>query len=504
MVEETPALHCRCPAVEPARTAGSPSRPLQAMYTHIEDVIFVESESNMETNAIHLPNNEDLNLSNNDDSVNLASMSEQKNPPEKSHINYPDKNISIDNNRTRLIDTNNKFKNNDAGPYLIFVEHKSLNIGRLHPMKLGEKLMQLSEYDKYITEISSVGKNRIKIEVNSGNIANKLVVEPFFNNNDLIAYIPNYLTEKKGIVRFVDTTYTEDVLLKIIKSDVPIKRVQRMTRMVTKDDKQERIPRQMVIITFADINIPQFIYINKVRCAVEIYIQPVMQCYNCLRFGHTNSQCKGKKKCKKCGSMNESECLECNTFCIFCKNNNHSSTFKDCPEFKKQKRTKEAMAQLNVSFKEAEKLVDNPAYTSLVKNNRYAPLISSDIEFPPLNIPQARRSVNTTPKPVRANITIEPTNPPKKRKTHDNTPHFPPIQREYKESFCAGPVISSITNAPIDVESIKNKLTVNIMELINDIFNNVASSSSNVLLDQFDIEKSLQFIVNNLFTQRNA
>lgn len=287
---------------------GRLSQPAPSRNIHVEDVIFLDNEMNTGINA--------KNASSNDDNLNLSlstsqflPMTEQKIQSEKSQLNESDKNLPADNS-SRFINMNNRFRSNDIGPYLIFVEHKSLNIGRLHPMKLGEKLSQLSEYDKYITEISSVGKNRIKIEVSSGNIANNLVEESFFNNNDLVAYIPNYLTEKKGIVRFVDTSYSEESLMKIIKSDVPIKKVQRMTRSVVRNDKMERIPRQMIIVTFASVNTPQFIYINKVRCEVDIYIQPVMQCYNCLRFGHTNSQCKGKKKCKKCGAVNESECLE--------------------------------------------------------------------------------------------------------------------------------------------------------------------------------------------------
>lgn len=46
-------------------------------------------------------------------------------------------------------------------------------------MKLGEKLLALANYENNISEITSVGKNRIKIEVNSSNYANKLVEEPF-------------------------------------------------------------------------------------------------------------------------------------------------------------------------------------------------------------------------------------------------------------------------------------------------------------------------------------
>ncbi|CAG9827120.1 unnamed protein product [Diabrotica balteata] len=158
-------------------------------------------------------------------------------------------------------------------------------ISRLHPMKIGEKLSSLADYDKNITEIVSVGRNRIKIEVDSGLVANRLVEESFFEKNNLIAFIPNYLTEKRGLVRAVDTTISENKLLNIIKSNVMVKKVQRMTRLIQKDGISERVPRQMIIVTFAGKLIPQFIYINKVRCPVELLFSVV----KCLSYPSKSS-----------------------------------------------------------------------------------------------------------------------------------------------------------------------------------------------------------------------
>lgn len=198
-------------------------------------------------------------------------------------------NDNVNRHRRLPIDISNRFRNCDTGPYHIFVEHLELNIGRLHPMKLGEKLVNLGEYEKFISEISTVGRNRIKIELTSGSIANKLVEDAFFKKNNLIAYIPSHLTEKRGIVRYVDTSLGEDTLMKIINSPVPNKKVQRMTRLIQKEDTSVRVPRQMIIVTFVGKVIPQYIVINKVRCPVDVYVNPVMQCFRSLRYGHSAS-----------------------------------------------------------------------------------------------------------------------------------------------------------------------------------------------------------------------
>lgn len=494
------------PGGRPGSRSQELSQSTSNVNVHVEDVYFVEDDSF----AIHREIN---NVSNN----NLKSQVALSNSLSLTNKNMPDKNdMSEKSNpsekqRSRFLDLSNRFKNTDSGPYLIFVEHITLNIGRLHPMKLGEKLINLSEYDKHILEISNVGRNRIKIEVKSADIANKLVVEPFFKDNDLVAYIPSYLTEKKGIVRFVDTSYSEETLFNIIKSDIPIKKVQRMHKIVNNDGTQERVARQMIIVTFSGIHIPQFIYINKVRCEVNVYIQPVMQCYQCLRYGHSARQCKGKKRCRKCGSYNENECLDCSNFCVFCNEDSHNSTYKDCPEYRKQKRTKEAMARLNVSFKEAQKLIDNPAYTSIVQRNRYAPLIDSNVEFPPLKSSGARNiSQNTSNVIKRTGLVPSQHNPiinpnKKRKKSLDSTPHFPPISREYKTSFCAGPVINcGNKDTSVDVDSLKNKLALELKELVkyivNDLQISTPSTSSSQVVDSFNLEDILDNMVNKLFS----
>lgn len=490
-----------------SRPSDQESQSFRNVY--VEDICFIEDDDNSAKN--NAPINISHNLKSQSAGNELLSTTDKNNRSDKHNLDMSNKNDTIEKQRSRFIDLENRFKSTDSGPYLIFVEHIDLNIGRLHPMRLGEKLINLSEYDRYISEISNVGRNRIKIEVNSAEIANKLVNEPFFKNNDLVAYIPSYLTEKKGIIRFVDTSYSESTLLKIIKSDVPVKKVQRMYKTITKEDIQERVARQMIIVTFSGIHIPQFIYINKVRCEVNVYIQPVMQCYQCLRYGHSARQCKGKKRCRTCGTFNENDCTDCAKFCVFCKEDNHNSTHKDCPEYKKQKRTKEAMAHLNISFKEAEKVIDNPAYTSIVQKNRYAPLLNSNVDFPPLN---SSRSGNASHNSANLNKHTDPIsdsrdtaiNPNKKRKkSPDRTPHFTPISREFKTSFCAGPVVNIGTKDPsTEITALKNKFSLQLKELVKYIVDSlqstIQSSSTSQIADNLNFDGILNSFVNSFFT----
>lgn len=384
-------------------------------------------------------------------------------------------NLKTISERIKNINTDNRFSSYSTGPYYIFVEHKYLNIGRIHPMRLGEKLLHIGEDEKHIIEINNIGRNRIRIQVDSASAANKLVSNSVFENNDLVAYIPTHLTEKKGVIRGIDTSYLEDELLNIIQSDVPVKSIKRMFRK--NPQTNERVPRQMVVITFKGLEIPQFIYINKIRFPVDVYYSPVLMCYNCLRYGHTSTLCRGNKKCSNCGEEinNNQQCNNCKSFCVYCQSENHATTDRSCPAYLKQKRTKEAMAHLNISFVEAEKVVDTPSYaslTSLNTKNRFAPLINSDLDFPaliPKNQHYSPRKVQQSPNNLETTYNSQSISSKKRKATSPPpTPTRTYQRREFPFSFCSNPIINHNASSPTPpFELLRNDIMRNLHKNIN-------------------------------------
>lgn len=400
--------------------------------------------------------------------------------------------------KTRLFNINNRYRELDFGPFCVYVEHETLNLGRLHPMRVGDLLYRIEDFRNEISEVSVVGRNRIKIVLKSRNAANLIISHRVFKDNQLIAYIPQHFTEKRAIIRDVDTFFSEEYLLKNISSDIKVVKVQRMYRNITtEDNKKVRVARQMVIVTFAGLIVPQYVYLNYVRCETEPYVQPVMQCYNCLRFGHTASQCKGKKICQKCAQEHEGNCEQNIKYCIYCKNNDHNSISRACPAFEKQKNIKKAMAQHNLSFKEAEKLVNKPSYSNISQQNKFAPLINSSHEFPPLrskNLSLSKPEDNTQHKIVRQ-LSGDP-NPIKKRKVNVNN-HNQQIIGENRFRFC-GPSINNgpyMNNSETDnqINDIKLNLINKVANLINNILLSIPSSS-NINLE-FDLDRSINKIV---------
>lgn len=422
----------------------------------------------LQENIIHI-DDDDMQIETNNHVKSPTTNKENETVQKMSTVNPQ---ANAETFQSKYIDVNNRYNSNSTGPFVVYVEHLSLNVGRLHPMKLAEKLLNIGDDERDITEINIIGRNRVKIVVSNATTANRLVKNTVFAENELIAYIPLHLTEKRGVIRGVDTSYSENELLEIIKSPIPIKNVRRLYKTVYKDDQKIRVARQMIVVTFNKVDLPQYIFINKIRFEVNCFYSPVVICYKCLRFGHTTKLCRSVKKCQICGKVtnenienNFEKCSEdCFRYCLHCKSENHNSTDKNCPQFQKQKRIKECMAHLNISFLEAQKVVDNPSYASLVTKNKFSPLASLE-EYPELpkkgnssnqskQITSRREYYATQPLPSTSSNSENV----KKRKISDRSPNYSPIQREYPWTFGTKAIIDKNGPAEANFETIKYKI----------------------------------------------
>lgn len=352
-------------------------------------------------------------------------------------------------NYKRNIDFQNKYKPSDTGPYFVYVEHRENNIGRLFPVRVGHYLFTNHLFKNHIEDIKSIGINRVKIIVKSAKVANELVNNEILTSKNLISYIPKVYTHKKGIIRMVDTFLDEDFILSNIESDIEVTEAKRMTRKMSDNEGHTKIiKRQIVILTFLGSSLPKSVKLNLCNFPVDPYIYPVVQCYKCLRYGHTEKLCRSDVRCCYCSEEHPKEqCQRKDTpQCVFCKTEDHSSVAKNCPEYIKQRSIKQTMATQNLSFREAESIVNNPSYAKVVNNNRFAVL--SDLNnFP--NLPSTSQGKSTTPysPPLRPKLPVNTQQYRKRKagKSPERTNKPPPLRKEsqpvipnpYREEFRA-------------------------------------------------------------------
>lgn len=253
----------------------------------------------------------------------------------------------------------------DLGPFFVYIESTDkvgYNLGKSNNIKIARDIFNLKLNN--VKRISNKGQNRIAVEFLNSQAANNMV-----KNKDLIGrgykiFIPFNFVTCKGICRQVDMDLTEDELLNCSSAGsyagqkIKILSVRRLNRKVVNElDKSISYePTATVLFTFKGVVLPKVIQFYHLERSVEIYIPPVTQCYRCLRFGHTKTNCKGKERCFNCGiedkHSKDNVNFSCNTQCFYCKQE-HKSNSKICPEYTRQKNIKELMAFENYTFYDA-------------------------------------------------------------------------------------------------------------------------------------------------------
>lgn len=245
------------------------------------------------------------------------------------------------------------------GPYVVYIESErdsNTNIGKLSTLKIAREIFNLNLKD--IRKINNKGANRLSIEFLNANSANNFIKNETIAKRGLKTYIPGNFITCKGIVRNIDVDEDINDHKKFCRANVDIIDAKRLNRKIIKDNKPEYVPTGTILFTFKGTNLPQYIYYYNLPHPVQIYIPPVTQCFSCLLYGHTRKNCKGKEKCFNCAGtkhdLEETGDFTCTSKCHFCREN-HKSTNKNCPEYKRQQNIKKLMAFENIPFFDAEK-----------------------------------------------------------------------------------------------------------------------------------------------------
>lgn len=88
---------------------------------------------------------------------------------------------------------------------------------------------------------------------------------------------------------------------------------------------------------------------------IRPYIEKVMQCFKCYKFGHLAKHCKGKKKCMICGGEFHGYCdKEMN--CVNCGGGHRPTDFK-CEKYQINIEMKKIMANEGLNIEEARERV---------------------------------------------------------------------------------------------------------------------------------------------------
>ncbi|GFU39058.1 RNase H domain-containing protein [Trichonephila clavipes] len=86
-----------------------------------------------------------------------------------------------------------------------------------------------------------------------------------------------------------------------------------------------------LILTFSTPELPQFVKAPYLHCPVRPYIPNPLRCFQCQRFGHSKTVCRGQPTCSRCAEVgHDSADCKAKERCVNCKGD-HSSFSRSCP-----------------------------------------------------------------------------------------------------------------------------------------------------------------------------
>lgn len=290
----------------------------------------------------------------------------------------------------------------------------NLHIGNYSHLKVAKTLLGMKLTD--LVRFEKKGRNRLCVTFKSSQGANNLLTNKTLLNMRYSMFIPTNLISCKGVVRYVDVDLTEEEIKQYSSAfNINIIDVKRLNRRKVDNGVVTYVPTSSIRISFEGKILPKFVDIYSIPMPVQPYILPIVQCYNCLLYGHIQKNCNSKEKCKNCGLTTENRCVDCKVRCIHCLSESHTSVSNKCPEYSRQKQVREIMSLDNLSLFDANMRVPKPT-----TNTQY---FSRTQEFPTLS----PNSENTIPVSQRRNFLSQPTTTysyvtSKKRKPSPMTP----------------------------------------------------------------------------------
>ncbi|GBN23203.1 hypothetical protein AVEN_41293-1 [Araneus ventricosus] len=134
-----------------------------------------------------------------------------------------------------------------------------------------------------------------------------------------------------------------------------------------------------LILTFDSAKLPEHIKAGYMRLSVRAYIPNPLRCFQCQRFGHSKTSCRGTLTCARCAEVghDSSRCTAAEK-CVNCKDA-HTSFSRNCSAWKLEKEIITTKIKKQISYPEARKLVKSMtptpgnSYVSVAKKSSSAP-----------------------------------------------------------------------------------------------------------------------------------
>ncbi|KNC24267.1 hypothetical protein FF38_12383 [Lucilia cuprina] len=276
----------------------------------------------------------------------------------------------------------NKLAINSTGPiYLIINRIESENnFSNVSPFLIKRAID--STCGGEVSECKKLRNGTLLIKTKNSLQANKLIKLTAMNTNIKIQVsVHKSLNYSKGVIYSPDLFGVPEEEIQLHMASQKVTEVKKILRKENETLKETGL----LILTFAAIELPEYIYMGYQKIYLRPYIPPPIRCNNCLHYGHLQKTCENNKICYNCGNpshinADSNEVCTNSCCCINCKENNiddwkHSAKDKNCPIFLKNKEIQAIKVLQKTSMRNAEKIYNsrhikhNSTYSAVANSN---------------------------------------------------------------------------------------------------------------------------------------
>ncbi|GFX27894.1 uncharacterized protein TNCV_3083171 [Trichonephila clavipes] len=123
-------------------------------------------------------------------------------------------------------------------------------------------------------------------------------------------------------------------------------------RRITKRRDGQGLKTKHLILTFATPDLPQSVKVAYLHCPVRPYIPNPLRCFQCQRFGHSKTTCRGQPTCARCAEVgHDSADCKAREKCVNCKGD-HPSYSRSCPTWSTEKEITALKIKNKISYPE--------------------------------------------------------------------------------------------------------------------------------------------------------